>query len=106
VIFAAYYMLPMVQRVWFNRIDREENRGLADLSRREIAVLAPLLAGMLWMGVYPKPFLERMEVSLTELIESVERRSAQRSSPIGLLDWGAPAAEQPVAAAEHNRMAR
>jgi NADH-quinone oxidoreductase subunit M len=83
VIFAAYYMLPMVQRIWFNALDRPQNRDVADLSRREIAVLAPLLAGMIWMGVYPKPFLDRMEVSLTELIESVERRSAQRTAPLG-----------------------
>jgi NADH-quinone oxidoreductase subunit M len=76
VIFAAYYMLPMVQRIWFNDLDKLENQTLPDLSKREIAVLAPLLAGMIWMGVYPKPFLERMEVSLNELIESVERRSA------------------------------
>ncbi len=83
VIFAAYYMLPMVQRIWFNALDRPQNRDVADLSRREMAVLAPLLAGMIWMGVYPKPFLDRMEVSLTELIESVERRSARRTAPIG-----------------------
>jgi hypothetical protein len=38
---------------------------------------------MIWMGFYPKPFLDRMEVSLTDLIESVERRSAQRTAPIG-----------------------
>jgi NADH-quinone oxidoreductase subunit M len=84
VIFAAYYMLPMVQRIWFNEVDRDENRKLRDLGRREIAILAPLVAGMIWLGVYPKPFLERMEVSLTELIESVERRSAQRFERIGL----------------------
>ena len=76
VIFAAYYMLPMVQRIWFNPLDKPENRTLRDLTPRELAVLAPLLAGMIWMGVYPKPFLERMEVSLNQLIESVERRSA------------------------------
>jgi len=83
VIFAAYYMLPMVQRIWFNRLERPENERLPDLSRREIAVLAPLLAGMIWMGVYPKPFLERMEVSLAELIQSVERRSARPFGAIG-----------------------
>lgn len=74
VIFAAYYMLPMVQRIVFNALDKEENRNLPDLSRREMLVLAPLVALMIWMGVYPKPFLERMEVSLTELLESVEQR--------------------------------
>jgi NADH-quinone oxidoreductase subunit M len=89
VIFAAYYMLPMVQRIWFNRLDRPENERLPDLTRRELAVLAPLIAGMLWLGVYPQPFLERMEVSLETLIESVERRSA-RPAAIGQLELPDP----------------
>jgi NADH-quinone oxidoreductase subunit M len=76
VIFAAYYMLPMVQRILFNALDKPANQLLPDLSLREVAVLAPLVAGMLWMGVYPKPFLERAQVSLTELIETVESRSS------------------------------
>jgi NADH-quinone oxidoreductase subunit M len=80
VIFAAYYMLPMVQRIWFNALDKPSNQTMADLNRRELAVLVPLLAGMIWMGFYPRPFLERMEVSLTELIESVEQRRAPAPS--------------------------
>jgi NADH-quinone oxidoreductase subunit M len=81
VIFAAYYMLPMVQRIVFNDLDKPENRNLPDLSRRELAVLAPLVALMIWMGVYPKPFLERMEVSVTELIERVETRRVAAAPP-------------------------
>jgi NADH-quinone oxidoreductase subunit M len=84
VIFAAYYMLPMVQRILFNALDKPANERLPDLSRREIVVLAPLVAGMLWMGVYPKPFLERAEVTLTELIETVERKSSPAIFPIVL----------------------
>ncbi len=76
VIFAAYYMLPMVQRIVFNAPDKPENRNLKDLSRRELTVLLPLVAVMLWMGVYPKPFLERTEVSVEDLIETVERNRA------------------------------
>jgi NADH-quinone oxidoreductase subunit M len=75
VIFAAYYMLPMVQRIWYNPLDNPANRDLPDLSRRELAVLAPLIAGMLWLGLYPKPVLERMETSLTALVRTVEQRS-------------------------------
>jgi NADH-quinone oxidoreductase subunit M len=82
VIFAAYYMLPMVQRIFFNALDKPVNERLPDLSRREWLVLMPLVAGMLWMGVYPKPFLERAEVSLTELIETVERKSSPTLFPI------------------------
>jgi NADH-quinone oxidoreductase subunit M len=60
------------------------NERLPDLSRRELVVLMPLVAGMLWMGVYPKPFLERAEVSLTELIETVERKSSPTLFPMSL----------------------
>jgi NADH-quinone oxidoreductase subunit M len=84
VIFAAYYMLPMVQRILFNALTRPENSRLPDLSRREIAVLMPLVAGMIWMGVYPKPFLERADVTLTALIETVERKSAQTFFPLSI----------------------
>jgi len=78
VIFAAYYMLPMVQRMFFNGLVREENRGMPDLSRRELAILVPLVALMLWIGVQPAPFLRRMEPSIEAVLERVEsRRSAQ-----------------------------
>ena len=73
VIFAAYYMLPMVQKMFFNRLTKPENRAVQDLSRREIAVLAPLLALMIILGVYPTPVLERMEPSVRAVLERVER---------------------------------
>ena len=72
VVFAAYYMLPMVQRVLFNELDRPENRAFLDLSRREMAVLGPLVALMIWIGVHPTPFLERMEPSVRAVLERVE----------------------------------
>jgi len=72
VIFAAYYMLPMVQKIWFNAPDKPENQNLPDLSRRELTVLVPLVVVMIWMGVYPKPFLDRTEVSVSQVIETVE----------------------------------
>ncbi len=73
VIFAAYYMLPMVQKIWYNGLDKPENENLPDLSPRELTVLAPLVVVMLWMGVYPKPFLERTEQSVTQLVATVEQ---------------------------------
>ena len=71
VIFAAYYMLPMVQRVLFNELDREENRSMPDLSRREILVLSPMVALMIAIGVAPTPILERMEPSVNAVLERV-----------------------------------
>ncbi len=69
VVFAAYYMLPMVQRLLFNRLDKPENRTFPDLSRREMAILAPLLALMIWIGVHPAPILERIEPSVHVVLE-------------------------------------
>jgi NADH-quinone oxidoreductase subunit M len=75
VIFAAYYMLPMVQRMFFNRLNNEANRVIPDLSRRELAILVPLVALMIWIGVAPAPFLARMEPSVEAVIERVTGRN-------------------------------
>ncbi len=72
VIFAAYYMLPMVQKIFFNKLDREENRQVQDLSRREIAVLSPLIALMFLLGLFPSLVLERTEPSVRAVLERVE----------------------------------
>ena len=72
VIFAAYYMLPMVQKILFNDLSKPENRSFPDLSRREMVVLGPLVALMIWIGVHPTPFLERMEPSVQVVLERVE----------------------------------
>ncbi len=72
VIFAAYYMLPMVQRMFFNALDKDENREVEDLSLREITILTPLLALMIVIGVFPTPLLNRMEPSVRAILERVE----------------------------------
>jgi NADH-quinone oxidoreductase subunit M len=61
VIFAAVYLLWMVQRVFFGKVTNDKNKTLADLSWREIGLMVPLLFLMVYMGVYPKPFLARSE---------------------------------------------
>jgi len=72
VIFAAFYMLPMVQRTVFNALTRPANRSIPDLNRREVGLLLPLVAIILWLGVYPQPFLDRMEPAVLRLVERVE----------------------------------
>jgi len=80
VIFAAFYMLPMVQRVFFNKLDKPENREMEDLNGREIAVLAPLCALMILIGWNPTPVLERMEPSVRVVLERVEAAAAGQAS--------------------------
>lgn len=77
VIFAAYYMLPMVQTIFFNKLDKPENRKIKDLSRREMVILAPLCALMIVIGWNPTPVLERMEPSVRAVIERVEAAEAE-----------------------------
>jgi len=72
VIFAAYYMLPMAQKILFNALEKPENREVQDLSGRERAVILPLLALMLIIGLFPTPILERMEPSVRLVLERVE----------------------------------
>ena len=60
---------------------------LLALSWPDYAVLAAYLLGMLWLGVYPKPFLERSEVTVLQLIENVEaKRGAALPGPVGLVN--------------------
>jgi NADH-quinone oxidoreductase subunit M len=72
VIFAAYYMLPMMQSVFLNALDKPENQAVQDLSRREVAILAPMIALMIVIGVHPSPLLRRMEPSVQMVLERVE----------------------------------
>jgi NADH-quinone oxidoreductase subunit M len=67
VIWAAVYMLWMMQRVLFGRVTRPENRRLLDLNAREIGLLVPLLILMVYMGVHPMPFLKRSRTSVEQV---------------------------------------
>ncbi len=67
VIWAAVYMLWMLQRVLFGRVINEKNRRLLDLNPREVGLLIPLLALMLYMGAYPRPFLNRSRLSVEQV---------------------------------------
>jgi NADH-quinone oxidoreductase subunit M len=64
VIWAAVYMLWMLQRVVFGTKTSEANAKLTDLNWREFGLVLPLLALMLFMGVYPGPFLSRSRASI------------------------------------------
>src|SRR6266550_837462 len=64
VIWAAIYMLWMLQRVVFGTKTSEANAKLPDLNWRELGLVLPLLALMLFMGVYPGPFLSRSRASI------------------------------------------
>jgi NADH-quinone oxidoreductase subunit M len=78
VILAAVYLLWAIQRILFNPLDKVENEHMPDLNRRELLVMAPLVALIIWLGVYPAPVLRRMEVSSEKFVRTVETRAAGR----------------------------
>ena len=78
LVLGAVYMLWMFQRVIFGPLRHEENAGLRDLGRREIAVLVPVVAMIVVMGVYPRPFLRAMEPSVKALVARIEARRSAR----------------------------
>jgi NADH-quinone oxidoreductase subunit M len=71
VIFAAAYLLWAIQRILFNALDKKANTHIPDLNRRELALLAPLVAAIIWLGVYPQPVLRRMEATSQALVNRV-----------------------------------
>jgi len=75
VILAAVYLLWMYQRVMFGKITDDKNSSLSDLSLREKWVIVPLIALIIFIGVYPKPILERVEPSVTHLLNQVNLNS-------------------------------
>jgi NADH-quinone oxidoreductase subunit M len=74
VILAALYLLWAYQRVFHGETD-DDNRSFPEMTWREGAVLAPLLALIVFLGVYPKPVLERMEPAVNRLITHVDENS-------------------------------
>ncbi|HKY09339.1 MAG TPA: NADH-quinone oxidoreductase subunit M [Candidatus Binatia bacterium] len=69
VILGAVYMLWMYRRVIFGPLQNPANEKLGDLNAREIVVLAPIVALIILMGVYPRPFLERMEPAVALVLK-------------------------------------
>ena len=72
MILSAAYMLYLYRRVIFGSLTKENLSAIADMNGREIAVFAPLVILVIWMGIYPAPFLDIMHVTVNNLLTQVE----------------------------------
>jgi NADH-quinone oxidoreductase subunit M len=71
VILSAVYMLWMFQRVMFGELDNPKNQKLSDLNAREIGIMVPLIIMIFVMGIYPKPFIDKMDPAIKKLVSQV-----------------------------------
>lgn len=78
VILAAIYLLWAVQRA-FTGVPEGDNATISDLNVRELACILPLLALSLFLGVYPKPALDRIGPSVKSVIAHVEKSTSYES---------------------------
>ena len=80
VVLGAIYMLWMYQRVFFGKLANEKNKGLPDLSLREMVVLLPLVIFMFWLGVRPGLVLDKVEASIDHGAGAADRPRWIRST--------------------------
>jgi len=81
VILGAIYMLWMFRRVIFGPLTHAENHQLKDLNSRELLILAPIILLIVYMGVFPQPFLSRIEPAVEQTLKRVV---AMKSLPVAV----------------------
>ena len=81
VVLGAVYMLTMYRKVMFGPVTHEENKGLKDLSGREVAVLMPLVALIFVIGLFPGLFLDKTQRSVDHYVEQYRPRVMAQRAP-------------------------
>ncbi len=77
MVLGAAYMLWLYRRVMFEKITRDDLKGIADLSLREKIVFVPLVILVFWIGIYPSSFLSAMDASVENLLRGLPAAEAR-----------------------------
>src|SRR3954465_6850565 len=80
VVLGAAYMLFLYQRTMFGKIENPKNERLPDLNLRELATFAPLIVLAVWIGLYPSPFLRRLDTSVQHVVARVNPQYNDRAA--------------------------
>lgn len=80
VIFGAVYLLMATRKLLFGPLVHAANKTLTDLRAREVVLMLPIVALMVWLGVAPNTFLSRTEGSMTALTQRLDRARAVRTA--------------------------
>ena len=96
IVLGAAYLLWLYQRVFWGPLDNPANANVKDVNLRELGLCLSLVALMVWIGIYPKPFFEIMEKPVDYVVQKVDRSYFDREP------MKAPPAQAP---AEHHEVA-
>ncbi|MDQ3939796.1 MAG: NADH-quinone oxidoreductase subunit M, partial [Actinomycetota bacterium] len=89
IVLAAVYMLWAYQRVFHGEVTNDANRGIPDLNLREVAMLAPVIGLIALIGIYPKPFLDRIEPDAARIVANLKEATRDPCCDfVGLRDLG------------------
>ncbi len=80
IILGAVYMLRVMKFTFFGPLDNEENKKLKDLNTRETWSLIPLVAIVIWLGVYPKPVLGPIDNSVKALLVFMDEKAITKEA--------------------------
>ena len=75
IIIGAVYMLTLYKRTFFGPVTNKANEVLSDLNGKELSALIPLVAIVIWLGVYPKPVLEPIDNSVKALVSFMHEKA-------------------------------
>jgi NADH-quinone oxidoreductase subunit M len=76
IVLGAAYMLWLYQRTMFGKIENPKNEQLKDLSLREVMTFVPLIILAVWIGIYPTPFLTRLDTAVDKVVARVSPQYA------------------------------
>ncbi|MEM1131782.1 MAG: NADH-quinone oxidoreductase subunit M [Pseudomonadota bacterium] len=93
IILGAGYMLYLYRRIAYGDLTKDDVKAMPDLSAREMALLAPIAAVVLWMGVYPESFLAPMRNDITTLEARIARAKPEGDAQLVMGAAPAKAAE-------------
>lgn len=86
IILGAGYMLYLYRRIAFGPQINEDAAAMADIDGRELWLLAPIAAAVLWMGVYPETFLAPIRRDVATIVERIERAAPAGDSKLKAVD--------------------
>ncbi len=98
IILSAAYMLWLYRRVAYGKLVHADAAAMPDLSKRELAILAPIVGAVFWMGIYPESFMAPMRRDVGVVLARLEKAGFQSDAQVARGPAPRPAVVQATAA--------